>query len=394
VVGTRRRLAAVVLLVCASPFGCGSRTQLGLGDLEVSRVTSSGGAATLAGSGGAAGRATGGKGGKGGANGQSGSGGAGHGGASGFGAAGGKGGDAGSAPDAGPGAGGTGEAGESGSAGVDGGTVVEPPSCRDALERCGEGDSCCTSLNVDGSPSGYTQNGQPVVVEPFALDKYEVTVGRFQRFLNAYDQWHGVEHHPLNGEGTGAAGTGWDETWETGPWGGRSALAESAADLQTVLDSCTFRTSTQLDVLLPQNCLSWYEAVAFCLWDEARLPTVEEWNYAVTGGAQQRTYPWGNAPVPDDVNDDYAVYDCLADGDAACSVADIMRVGSRPLGVGRWGQLDLAGSVAEWSFGWTLTGTSLTRPCARMPGACAARASRADRMGGAATRFVLVEAWG
>jgi hypothetical protein len=27
-------------------------------------------------------------------------------------------------------------------------------------------------------------------------------------------------------------------------------------------------------------------------------------------------------------------------------------VGSRPLGAGRYGQLDLAGSVAEWNDGW------------------------------------------
>jgi formylglycine-generating enzyme required for sulfatase activity len=30
------------------------------------------------------------------------------------------------------------------------------------------------------------------VVDGFALDKYEVTVGRFRQFVAAYDAWHGT----------------------------------------------------------------------------------------------------------------------------------------------------------------------------------------------------------
>jgi len=98
--------------------------------------------------------------------------------------------------------------------------------------------------------------------------------------------------------------------------------------------------------------MNFYEAFAFCIWDEARLPTPEEWDYAATGGDEHRAYPWGQTPVPDETNADFAVYDCLADGDPTCAPTDIVHVGSRPLGIGRWGQLDLAGSMAEWNFGW------------------------------------------
>ena len=35
-----------------------------------------------------------------------------------------------------------------------------------------------------------------------------------------------------------------------------------------------------------------------------------------------------------------------------CAFEDIQPVGSRPLGMGRYGQLDLAGSMWEWALDW------------------------------------------
>jgi hypothetical protein len=52
------------------------------------------------------------------------------------------------------------------------------------------------------------------------------------------------------------------------------------------------------------------------------------------------------------VDGSHAVYNCLGDGDPACAATDILEVGSRPLGQGRFGQQDLAGSLAEWNYGW------------------------------------------
>ena len=51
---------------------------------------------------------------------------------------------------------------------------------------------------------------------------------------------------------------------------------------QTWLD--TPGTPTEEDY--PINCIDWYEAFAFCIWDGGYLPTEAEWGYAAAGGQQ------------------------------------------------------------------------------------------------------------
>ena len=218
------------------------------------------------------------------------------------------------------------------------------------------GESCCLSIDVppgrfdmgrgtgaDACPTGMTcaDDEQPeheATLSAFALDKYEVTVGRFRAFVEAFgDGWR-----PSEGEGAHPSipGTGWQASYQ---------LSSDKAELEGRL-TCSPNLQTwqppdgmNADDAYPMNCVNWYEAFAFCVWDGGRLPTEAEWEMAAVGGSENRLYSWGSAaPTASSAN---------WSGSANSPFVPVGTYqGTSGMWNGLWGHADLAGSLNEWAF--------------------------------------------
>jgi formylglycine-generating enzyme required for sulfatase activity len=148
---------------------------------------------------------------------------------------------------------------------------------------------------------------QQVYLPAFYVDKYEVTNGRYQAFLQV-------------------AGRPTPEEWTQYP-----EVAQP--------DSPDY----------PAIGIRWSDAVAYCQWAGLRLPTNLEWEKAARG-TDGRTYPWGEG-----VDSTRANHGWLGGGDVCCfpdpsdGYLHTSPVGSYPAGVSPYGAHDMAGNVAEWT---------------------------------------------
>jgi formylglycine-generating enzyme required for sulfatase activity len=139
-----------------------------------------------------------------------------------------------------------------------------------------------------------------VYVDDFYIDKYEVTVGRYAKFL----------------ETTG--GIRAPDRWEE-------------ADLEGAKE-------------LPVIGVDWHDADAYCRWAEKRLPTEAEWEKAARG-TDGRRYPWGN----EEPTRARAIFGRSSESPYKAGLAP---VGDRDAGKSPYGAHDLAGNASEWVADW------------------------------------------
>ena len=136
-----------------------------------------------------------------------------------------------------------------------------------------------------------------VFLDNFYLDKFEVTNGRFAKFVEV------IHSEP--------------------PWGFKDKETPVLQADQSV------------------RWVNWMDAVGYCLWAGKRLPTEAEWEKAARG-TDGRVYPWGNEPP----TPAQAVFG-LKDGDETVARPDNHAKGQSPYGVH-----DLAGNLYEWTGDW------------------------------------------
>jgi formylglycine-generating enzyme required for sulfatase activity len=226
----------------------------------------------------------------------------------------------------------------------------------------GPGPGVNVSLQTDGGDAGLDTSGLPATISAFRLDKYLTTVGRFRQFVKAWNGGNGWA--PANGAGKHShlnGGMGLADAISSLPGGYEPGWAVSddvnIAPTDANLQQCdaqfvTWTSEAGSNENLPMDCVTWYEAYAFCIWDGGFLPSEAEWEYAASGGNQQRTYPWGSTNPG--TASQYAIYGCdFPTGSSSCQGAqNIAPVGQTAMGAGLWGQLDMAGEFWEWTLDW------------------------------------------
>ncbi len=183
----------------------------------------------------------------------------------------------------------------------------------------------------DGLP--YEGPAHRVVVDSFYIDVHEVTNAQFARFAEATSYvteserlgWSGVFEAALS-RWTKSDGANWRHP--NGPGSSHEDMPEH-----------------------PAVHVSWDDAVSYCAWRGARLPTEAEFEYAARGGVRNTRYAWGNELAPEGMHQanlwqgEFPYQDRALDG----------YPGHAPVGQfppNGFGLYDMTGNVWEWVNDW------------------------------------------
>jgi len=192
-----------------------------------------------------------------------------------------------------------------------------------------------------------------VGLEPFSIDKFEVSNGEFAEFVqatnfvteaekfgNSFVMENFLSKEVSNKITQAVAGAKWwvpvPRAYWRRPEGGNSDVTKDHRMNHPVVH------------------VSWNDAVAFCHWKGKRLPTEAEWEYACRGGKQDRLYPWGNKFQPKGEfrlniwQGKFPKENTKEDGFASTCPVDQFKQNS-------FGLYNMVGNVWEWTADWFTT---------------------------------------
>jgi len=148
---------------------------------------------------------------------------------------------------------------------------------------------------------GFDEQPQrTLVLDAFALDRYEVTNFQYQQFVK-------VTGHRKSGP--------------------PARYAKNMSKMQGVNQPVVY--------------VSWEDADSYCHWKGKRLPTEAEWEKAMRG-SDGRLWPWGNVELPNGAN-----WARVQDGHDVSASVGAFQTDKSPYGV-----MDGAGNVMEWVADW------------------------------------------
>jgi formylglycine-generating enzyme len=148
---------------------------------------------------------------------------------------------------------------------------------------------------------GFDEQPQrTLVLDAFALDRYEVTNFQYQQFVK-------VTGHRKSGP--------------------PARYAKNMSKMQGVNQPVVY--------------VSWEDADSYCHWKGKRLPTEAEWEKAMRG-SDGRLWPWGNVEQPNGAN-----WARVQDGHDVSASVGAFQTDKSPYGV-----MDGAGNVMEWVADW------------------------------------------
>ncbi len=175
------------------------------------------------------------------------------------------------------------------------------------------------------------QDGQVVNQEEFFIDKYEVTIGDYNEFVEFLRENPTTQYdHPEQPSGLTHIPEKWNEVIASAtrgrPWQG-----------------------ARLTPNMPVFDVNWYDAYAYANWRNGRLPTDMEWEKAARG-EDGWLYPWGNEFKPKRLNSSRDYHQNPSekgevDGFNRWAPVDAFEdTDSSPYGV-----VHMAGNVREWT---------------------------------------------